>query len=315
MSTVLIAGAGPIGSTLSRRMAADGHDVVLVSRSGRGPAHPGVRRVALDAGAPDMLELAQGCDVLVNAINLPYHRWAIDWPPLHRNLMLAAERSGAPLALIGNFYTYPADVVMSPDVAMDPPTRKGAVRARMWEELLAAQAAGRLRTMELRASDYIGPAALETENAHGGRRLVEPVLAGRRAWVVGNPDAPHMWTSVDDIARTAATLVLDDRAWGRAWHVPNAEPRSIRQLAADVARAGGAPEPRVSGYPRWMLSMMGLADARLREVLEMRYQFDRPFLSDDSETTAVFGLTATPWQQTIEETVAAARRDAAKALA
>jgi hypothetical protein len=50
------------------------------------------------------------------------------------------------------------------------------------------------------------------------------VLAGRAVQHIASPDQPHSWTSVDDVARTLEVLGADERAWGRAWHVPDAPP-------------------------------------------------------------------------------------------
>lgn len=309
MSTFLVLGAGPVGSTVAEQLTAGRHRVVLATRSGSGPDLPGVERRVLDAADTDALTAAaSGTDAVVNALNLPYARWVDEWPALNRSVLTAAERSGAVLCLVGSFYGYRAGTLpMTARTPLQPSTRKGAVRARMWEEIEAASDAGRVRALEVRASDYVGPQSLRTAGAHAGRRLVAPVLAGRRVRVVGDPDAPHTWTSVDDFARTVAALTLDERSWGRAWHAPSAPPRSIREVARDVARAAGAPEPRVSRLPRALLTLARPFDRQLGEVLELTYQFDHPFVDDSSETTDVFGLHATPWEQTVAATVTAAR--------
>nr|WP_210769219.1 NAD-dependent epimerase/dehydratase family protein [Occultella kanbiaonis] len=304
----VVLGAGPIGATTARHFADRGDRVTVVTRSGTGPRHPGIDRVAIVISAGSLDEVAAGASVIVNAVNLPYAQWATGWPPIHRAIMAAAESSGAVLAVAGNLYLYPAgSSTMTARTPIDPPTRKGAVRARMWADLVQAHEAGRIRTLELRASDYVGAQVVSTEGAHAGPRLVDPVLQGKRASVVGDPDAPHTWTAVDDIARTIVTLAQDERAWGRAWHVPSAPARSIRQLADDVAKAAGAPGARLSRIPRPALRAMGMVQPQLREIVEMLYQFDEPFIAGHEETTEAFGLTPTPWAQTVDAIVAAAQ--------
>ncbi|TDE93879.1 NAD-dependent epimerase/dehydratase family protein [Occultella glacieicola] len=308
MARIVVLGAGPIGATTASRYAARGDRVTVVTRSGSGPHRPGIDRVALDVAAGGLGEVAAGASVIVNAVNLPYRQWQAGWPPIHREVMGAAESSGAVLALVGNFYVYPAgSSPMSARTPIDPPTRKGAIRARIWADLVAAHRAGRIRTLELRGSDYVGAQVVSTDGAHAGPRLVDPVLRGRRAAVVGDPDAAHTWTAVDDIARTILTLAEDERAWGRAWHVPSAPARSIRQVAEDVAAAGGLPRARVSRIPRPVLRLLGLAQPQLGEIIEMLYQFDAPFVATHEETTEVFGVTFTAWEETVAAIVAAAR--------
>src|SRR5690606_31068356 len=114
---------------------------------------------------------------------------------------------------------------MTAATPLEPATRKGAVRARMWQDLMTAHDAGRVRVTEIRASDYCGPEALTTDSAHVGKRFVEPLLAGKTAYVVGDPDAPHSWTAVGDIAATAVAVLESESGWGRPWVVPTAAPR------------------------------------------------------------------------------------------
>jgi nucleoside-diphosphate-sugar epimerase len=162
---------------------------------------------------------------------------------------------------------------------------------------------------EARAADFVGP-QVPADHSHLVRQL--PALrAGRRAWVVGDPDAPRSWAYLPDVAETLATLGTDDRAWGRAWHVPSTPARSQRQALGDLAAAMSsptrpAPAPKVSGIPWPVLSAVGLAVPLMREVVDVRHQFDQPFVVDATETTATFGLTATPWDEVVRATVAGA---------
>ena len=157
MARYLVVGAGAVGSAVARLVAERGDEAVVVSRRGGGPQAPGVRRVAADAtDAPRMVELATGCVAVLDAANPAYHRWHLDWPPLAASLLTAAERSGAVLVTVGNLYGYgPVDVPMTEDLPLAARTVKGAVRAQMWRDALAAHQAGRVRAVEVRGSDYL----------------------------------------------------------------------------------------------------------------------------------------------------------------
>lgn len=222
-------------------------------------------------------------------------------------MIAAAEASRSDVVLVGNLYGYPPGVVMTASEPLRPTTRKGAVRAALWEELLAAHRAGRVRATEIRASDYTGPEALTTDGAHAGRRLVAPVLKGRTASVFGQPDAPHSWAAVGDIAATVTAALGSDQAWGRPWVVPTAEPRSLREIASAIALAAGAPEPRLKRMPDALLLAGAIFSPMVRELFEMRSQHDEPFLCDGAETTELLGVSATPWSEIIDAMVTAAR--------
>jgi nucleoside-diphosphate-sugar epimerase len=192
---------------------------------------------------------------------------------------------------------------MTPKSPLAATDVKGRVRIRMWTDALAAHEAGRARVTEARAADFVGP-QVSADHSHLVRQL--PALRrGRRAWVVGDPDVHRSWGYLPDVAATLATLGTDERAWGRAWHVPSAAPRSQRQALHDLATVMGAPAPRVSSIPWPVLSALGLAMPFLREVVAVRHQFDQEFVVDASATTAAFGLTPTPWDQVVAATVGA----------
>jgi hypothetical protein len=83
--------------------------------------------------------------------------------------------------------------------------------------------------------------------------------------------------------------------------------RSQRAALTDLAQALGRAEPRVSGLPWGLLRTLGVAVPVLREVVDVRHQFDQPFVSDASATTATFGLVATPWAEVVASSAGAER--------
>ena len=103
--------------------------------------------------------------------------------------------------------------------------------------------------------------------------------------------------------RLAAALATDDRSWGRVWHVPSAAPRTMAEVVADVVDHAGLTPRRVRGIPRSLVTTLGVAVPLLRELRETRHQFERPFVLESSQTSQTFGLEATPWAQSLRESV------------
>jgi nucleoside-diphosphate-sugar epimerase len=299
----VIVGAGSIGTSTARQLAAAGEKVRIVTRSGSGPEDHNIERVAADATDADALSrLAEGAVAIYNCANPQYHRWPVDWPPLAAAILAAAEHSGAVLAVTGNLYVYgPVDRPMTADLPLAAPTVKGKVRVRMWNDAMAAHRAGRVRVFEARASDFIGLKNSILEMALPAMR------AGKTVRLPSPLDVPHTFTYVEDVARTLVALARDERAWGRAWHVPSAEPMTLREMIGRAANAAGLPVPKVAKYPDWLVRANALVNPFTREFLEMRYQFTRPYVLDSSETSATFGLRPTPVDQALRETLAAPR--------
>lgn len=304
MSKQVVVGAGQVGGQVAELLAKAGHEVVVVTRSGSGPRLDGVTLVAADAGdAAAMRRIAEGAEALYNCANPKYHRWPRDWPPIAAALLSAAETSGAVLVTLSNLYGYgPVEGPMTEDLPLAATGTKGRVRARMWEDALAAHRSGRVRVTEVRGSDYFGPGA--SDQSYFGARLLGPLLSGKPAVLPWNPDVPRSWTYLPDVARALVAAAADEGAWGRAWHVPTGPAVSMREMAERLCRLAGAPSPRLRRIPGWMLAAAGLAVPFLRELKEVRYQFERPFILDSSASEAALGLAPTPLEEALKETLA-----------
>ncbi|MFC4125896.1 NAD-dependent epimerase/dehydratase family protein [Nocardia rhizosphaerae] len=307
MSLHVVIGAGPVGSATAQLLAARGDDVRLLTRSGSGPERPRITRIPVDAA--DAAALAPHCaqaTAIHQCAGLPYARWAAGFPPLIRAAIGAAEASGAVLLTVGNLYGYGQfDGPVDESRPSRPIAAKGRVRADLWNEALSAHQEGRIRTAEVRGSDYLGAGANSTFTAV----VLPAVVAGKVAMFPGDPDVPHSWTAVDDVARTLVALADDEAALGRPWHVPTPAPMSVRSLAALTATLAGAPPARVRRMPSALLWTAGLVNADAREIRELRYQFDRPFVLNSSAATERFGIEPTPTRLALEATLRAMDAD------
>ena len=298
----VIIGAGPVGRAVASVLAERGADVVLASRSGEGPEVSGARRTAVDATDPEALSrLTEGAQVLYNCVNPPrYDAWAELWPPVAAALLVAAERTGAVLAVTGNLYPYgPVDGPMVEGLPDAAPGKKAQIRARMTADALALHRAGRIRTVEVRGSDFVG--APLGDHAHLPR-VVPAALQGKAVRVIGSAHQPHTWTDVHDMGRALVTAAGTESALGRVWHAPSNPPRTQAEAVNDVLASVGKPPVRVRAFPRAVLWAGGLVDGQLRELRETEYQFSRPYVMDSSAITAELGLAPTPWDEVCRRT-------------
>lgn len=298
----VVVGAGATGTATATLLAQRGERVRVVTRSGNGPLHPGIELVGADAAdEAAFAEASAGAGVIYNCANPPYHRWATDWPPVASSLLAAAERHDAVLVTLSNLYGYaPPTAPMTASDPLDATSVKGGVRAAMWHQAKAAHDAGRVRAVEVRASDFIGPGIGPT--AHMGDRVVPRVLAGKSVSLLGRTDVAHSWSAIADVAETLVAVGADERAWGRAWHVPTAPPMTQEELVHRMCSLAGVEAAKVKTVPNFVLTLAGVAVPAMREMKEVLYQFEAPFIIDSSETTDVLGLTHTP----IDETLTAA---------
>ncbi|MFI1853972.1 NAD-dependent epimerase/dehydratase family protein [Streptomyces sp. NPDC020480] len=302
MSLHVVMGFGPAGAATARLLVEQGHSVRVVTRSGRSP-QPGIEHVALDAADTERLIVAaRGAAAIHSCAAPPYHRWTRDWPPLAASVCAAAEETGAVLVMLGNLYGYgPVDGPMTEALPLAATGPKGRVRAAVWQQALTLHEQGRIKAVEVRPSDFFGPGV--TDGGHLAARVMPRLLRGKPVSTLGDPDAPHSWSYLPDVARALVEVAGDERAWGRAWHVPTEPALSVREMVGLLAARSGTGPVAVRGLSPAVLGLASVFSPLLRELKEIRYQFDRPFVVDSSAYEAEFAGRATPLDEQVEATV------------
>lgn len=249
-----------------------------------------------------LIEAARGADTIYCCASPPYHRWASEWPPLAASVFAAAEATGAVLVMLGNLYGYgPVDGPMTEELPLKATGPKGRVRAAVWEQARKLHEQERIRAVELRASDFFGPGV--TDGGHLATRVVPRLLRGKSVSTLGDPDISHSWTYVPDVARALVEVAGEERAWGRAWHVPTGPAQSTREMVGHLAAQSGAGSVAVRRLPPTVLAAASVFSPLLRELKEVRYQFEQPFIIDSSAYEAEFAVRATPVDAQVKATV------------
>lgn len=301
----VVVGAGIVGSTLAELLANDGQDVIVITRSGSGPTHKNIKKVAADvADFSKLLQIAPSAAAIYNCVNPPYHRWAQEWPPMASSFLSYAEKTGAVLVTCSNLYGYgPVDVPMTESLPLNAHGINGKVRAQMWLDAKALHDAGRIKATEVRGSDYV----CAGEQSRVGSRVMPKILAGKTAQVLGDLDQKHTWTYPLDVARLMQIVATDSKAWGKAWHVPSNEPKTQRELLTELAAAGGVKNLKLSSVPNFMWNLLALFNPLMKSLRETAYQMERPYILDDSAARKAFGMQPTEWKQILKEVVAETR--------
>ena len=187
---------------------------------------------------------------------------------------------------------------------MTPCSRKGEIRARAAERLFDAHRRGQVRAVSGRASDFYGPRGSLT---YLGDYFWKPALAGRRVWSPVNPDARHTYHYIPDVAVGLATLgCATEDVLGSAWMLPCQPAGTMRDLIERFSRSLGHPI-RVHTVPRVVVKAIGLVVPLMREISEMLYQWDEPFVVDDQRFRQRFGMTPTDADAAAQATVNWAR--------
>ena len=282
MSKVIVLGAkGRFGRAAITAFVEAGWDVRAMARSWDGPLPGGVTQVTGDVRDTAALQaLCAGCDVIVNAVNPPYEDWSEMLPPITRSVIAAASKTGATVIIPGNVYNYGAGAgaVLREDTPWEPTSRKGQLRVEMEE---AYRASG-VRTLVVRGGDFL-------EAAQSGNWFDAHIAAKSakgRTMYPGPMDQVHAWAYLPDMAR--ATVALAERREAFASFEEFGFPGYALTgagLVEAIEEAVGVPQ-KVSSLPWFLVRLMGLFQATMREVVEMRYLWRVPHRIDGAKLRA-----------------------------
>lgn len=298
----VVTGAGPVGWTVAEQLAGQDKRVRILTRSGSGPEHPLVERVTADVQDAAQVEAAlSGATAVFHCIHgssYTAEAWRAELPAAERTVLSAAGEAGAVVVFPENLYSY-----STPDRPMTeagPRAGQGGKRG-VRTHLLQARDASSTNTVTMVAGDFFGP---RVRNSHGGERMVTPVLAGKKLRVLGSADQPHSFTYVPDLAAAMIHAAQTPQLWNKVWHTPTGSAVTQRQLATAFTDAAGTAKPRVGTVPGWALRALGLFSRDVRELAEMLYQFEQPFVMDSAASQAALGLSPTPLPEAAAATVA-----------
>lgn len=297
----VVFGTGPVGMAVVERLHSRGEHVTAVNRSGHAPVPDGVVMMGGDASDPEFaIKAARAADVVYQCAAPPYTQWSELFPKLQESIVEATATASAKLVSFENLYMYGPShgAPITESMGFGATSRKGRLRAQMAKDLAAAARAGRIRLTTGRASDYFGPRAMLS---HAGERMFRPVMAGKKAQMMGDPDQPHTYSFVPDIAAGLVELGMSEAADGKVWHLPNPRTVTPRQFVDRIGLAYRV-SADVSAMSRRMVSVVGMFNKDVKEIKEVLYQFEEPWVVDSTAFADQFGISATPLDEAIATT-------------
>lgn len=305
MQTILGAG-GAIGTALAKALTGYTDQIRLVSRS---PEKVNESDELFSADLTDSKQTfsaVEGSEIVYLTVGLKYHHkvWESTWPVIMDNVIRACEESGAKLVFFDNIYLYDKHDLnpITESSKINPPSKKGAVRAEIVKSLWKAVDEERIEALIARSADFYGPGMTKPLSI-----LVEtvfkPLHQGKKASLLCSDSKKHSFTYTPDAGKATALLGNTPDAYGQAWHLPTAsDPPDGKEWVELVAREMNT-DPSYRVVPKWMVRVMGLFMPVMRESVEMLYQYDRDYIFDSSKFEKQFDLKPTPYQQAVKEVV------------
>lgn len=301
----VLGSTGGAGRAILRQLGNKEEEPIGISRSGWSGDHfQGRAADIMDYSL--LVESLRGADVVYNCVNFRYDQWFKYLPKATENVIKACAEVGTNLVVVDNLYMYDPSHMdnLSENTPVAPKTRKGKLRAQIADKYIQAHKEGGVEVLILRGSDFYGPGI---QNAVVSAEVIDQLAQGKKPYLLGNPNALHSFTFIDDMANAAVNLAERENAYGEVWHAPNAPAVTQEEFLGMFATELGTELGYQKAKP-WMLRIAGIFNPVIREVREMVYQFENDFVVNDDKIRSL-GFEPTPLEEGVRRTIEWFRTD------
>ena len=289
----LVLGAtGGIGGAVAKRLAEAGWRIRALNRDAAKarlskPEYEWRQGDALVA--KDVLDAAQGADVIIHAVNPPgYRNWGEVVLPMIDNTIAAAKTAGAAIILPGTVYNFGPDAfpVLREDSPQNPTTTKGAIRVELEARLRRGSEDG-VHAIVVRAGDFFGPGAANNWFSQGLLKAGKPVTS---VMYPGRKGVGHQWAYLPDVAEIMFRLIENRRSLPAfaSYHMEGVWDADGTTMIGAIEKAVGR-KLKVRNFPWWALPLMAPFVTFFKELKEMRYLWSAPLKMDNALLVATLG--------------------------
>lgn len=305
MQTILGSG-GAIGNELAKALIEYTDEIRLVSRHPQ-KINDSDELMPADLLDPEQMHKAvQGSSVVYVTVGFPYSYkvWKKNWPKLIDNVISACKEHQSRLVFFDNIYMYDPDYLdgMTEDTPINPPSKKGKIRAEIAAKILNEFQKGELTALIARSADFYGPGIQNTSVLI--ETVFKPSSKGKKAQWLGSVDVKHSYTYTPDAGKATALLGNTKDAYNQVWHLPTApNPPTGKEWIELIAKELGV-KPKYQKVPKYLVRLLGLFMPLMREMVEMMYQYDRDYEFNSSKFEKRFNFKPTSYQDGIKTIVA-----------
>jgi nucleoside-diphosphate-sugar epimerase len=229
--------------------------------------------------------------------------------PLIINVTASCQKHNCKLVFFDNVYAIGGDHVkhITEDSPISPCSKKGEVRAEVDKLILKAIESNKIKAIIARAPDFFS----EFKDRSLLMNLVYDNLAkGKKAQWFCNAQVVHSSGYAPDLAKGTAILGNTPEAYNQIWNLPT-DPQKITgedwiYLFAKELNTSN----KYQVLPGWGMKALGLFVPILKEMYEMRYQYDRDYFFDSSKFNNYFKYTPTKNADAVKETVNRLKKNA-----
>lgn len=245
----------------------------------------------------DLEKAAKDVDVIFQSANIPYPEWEEKLVLLMENILTAAIREGAKLAVVDNIYAYGRSkgVNMKETAPKEPHTKKGKIRLQI-ENIIKESGA---RALIAHFPDFYGPNAENTILHY----TLKSIVANKKAGFVGDQTIAREYIYTPDGAKAIVNLAYEEKAYGQNWNIPAYGVITGQELIGTIREITGY-QKGVSTISKNMIRFLGFFNGNMREVVEMFYLNEEPVVLDGGKYEELLGdVPRTSYREGLRQTI------------
>lgn len=303
MQTILGAG-GAIGTELAKALKGYPNNIRLVSRNPKKVNETDTLFSADLTKREQIFNAVKGSEIVYLTIGLDYNTkfWQKTWPPLMQHVIDACVEQQSKLVFFDNVYMIGGDNVrhITEDSPFSPTSKKGEVRAALDKMILDSVEKGKLQAIIARSADFYG---VVKDRSVLMELVYKNLSQNKKAQWFFNAKVKHSFTYTPDAGKGTALLGNTPEAYNQIWNLPtDSHPLTGQEWIELFAREMGK-DSKYQLLPGFGVKVLGLFVPYLKEIYEMRYQYDRDYFFDSSKFEKHFNFKPTTYQEGVKQTL------------
>lgn len=304
MKQTILGAGGAIGTELAKSLVDFTCDIRLVSRKPK-KVNPTDELFSADLTVKDQVDKAvEGSEIVYITVGIDYNTklWQRLWVQLVRNVLEACKKHRAKLVFFDNVYAIGGDHVkhITEESPISPTSKKGEVRAEVDRLILDAIEKNQIDAMIARAPDFFNEFK---ERSLLMNLVYDNLVKGKKAQWFCNAKVIHTTGYAPDLAKGTAIIGNTPDAYNQIWNLPTDQQEITGEQWIDLFAQALNTSNQYQVLPAWGMKALGLFVPILREMYEMRYQYDRDYYFDSSKFLKRFNFTITDNPTAVNQTV------------
>jgi nucleoside-diphosphate-sugar epimerase len=304
MQTILGSG-GSISIELAKALKNFTDDIRLVSRHPKKVNETDQLFPADLTDREQLFKAVEGSEIVYLTIGFEYNTtvWQKLWPPLMQNVIDACIANKAKLVFFDNVYSVGGDFVshITEESPVYPTSKKGEIRAQIDLMLFDLMKTGKIKAIIARAPDFYG---IDIGKSILMSLIYKNLASGKKAQWMFNAKVKHSYIYTSDAGKATALLGNTPDAYNQIWNLPTDRKSLTAEQWINLFAKEMGKNNNYKLIPAWKVRLSGAFVPFLKELFEMRYQFDRDYFFDSIKFEKYFKYQPTRYADGVKEIVA-----------